>query len=974
MPSFGRLQAALASATNELTLAAANINFDFTLVRCEVPKEFKPLGSALSEKRKENAEGGTAHITARRLGVLFEGILQPTPALVKSYGTRVSEIAQAAQQETPPEVEESIFAAHVGADGTSIWAAATSSPTALHVQLLACMLARLWSASEATSIWVELIKERRKQIESLWNDEESLPFATVAAAAQSDISRASLAEWDASVRSWLRTADRFNQQRQDKLMLLLDKVNLPISHDTVYSSVIAAWKSAVGTMEKLVRGMPQAVNEGSCLLALSAWHLYPDITVGDSDTLPLRFSDPLVEPGGFLTLGLARPRDGDTHGVFWSLSLAHLNFYGRPVSRKARFDSDSRKISFDQFTQAVYGALLGHWNLTGPLAEPPSRIFVAMRKTIERQVSHGVCDMNVSRRCLEELRDPSSAINILSKLSAAYLDAKDFSDDIIHKLLALGGRRASKFIPSTGLNSFLGIGDVGDLLSKLKGPNERVALLRRIAYSNDYDPDAYIIRYFSGDRLLISTRDTRYCGFASAQARRSQDGLTSTHGRWVPKSFIDSYQYPGEVVSEMSASESLNLASSLGGITLSAAGPTGEVFMQNFHFVCGAEHSAALFMQQATGSFNRPAVRPLSMSDVEWCLDSDYCAPDKLLDILCADPAPSSLTLTALTMAHKFYRTLPDAAISLRSLESPLYKAKWAKSPQTTRADQNLHSSSQSNTRRVQLKLCNSLSCVAYLEGGFDLEPESLERVFAVAFEESIYFSMKLTCDPWESPAAHELKRFTGNVGRSGLTLLVPPKTSMVLEREESSWRLMSSSDFDGKSENYFPKTSMHLSFTEYYVPLVQSGDVQEQDSQVFLLESVVSVYDAGRWIGDVDVLKCLASSLVSYTPNDGCNGNHTNTKFPGVSSVETWDDILDPPPGDCVIRAQGCWLARLAIVTIFVEARGETDGQRVSILSNDTCWKCPGPSKTFWQGYIVNGGNDVTTVRIPGISRVIVF
>ncbi|KAL4723594.1 hypothetical protein ACLX1H_009232 [Fusarium chlamydosporum] len=515
MPSFGRLQAALASATNEVTLAAANINFDFTLVRCEAPKEFEPLGSSLSQTRKENAEGGTAHVTARRLGVLFEGILPPTPTLVKSYGTRVSEIAQAAQHENPPEISESIFAAHVGADGTSIWAAATSSPTALHVQLLACMLARLWSASEATSIWVELIKERRKQIEGLWNDDEPLRFATVAAAAQSDISRASLAEWDASVRSWLRTADRLNQQSQDKLMAILDKVNLPISHDTVYSSVMAAWKSAVETMEKLVKGMPQAVNEGSSLIALSAWHLYPDITVGESDTLPLQFSDPLVQSGGFLTIGLARPHDGEARGVFWSLSLAHLNFYGRPVSRRARFDSDSRKISFDQFTQAVYGALLGHWNCTGPLAEHPSRVFVAMRKTLERQVSFGRPGTIVTRNCQEELRNTSSAVNILSKAATAHLDAQPFPDDTIHKLLSLGGRRASKFIPSKGLRSFLGLGDVGELLDKLKGPIERVALLRRIACSNNYDPDAYIIRYFDSDNTLFTSHEAaRYCGFA----------------------------------------------------------------------------------------------------------------------------------------------------------------------------------------------------------------------------------------------------------------------------------------------------------------------------------------------------------------------------------------------------------------------------------------------------------------------------
>jgi hypothetical protein len=745
MPSFGRLQAALASATNELTLAAANINFDFTLVRCEAPKEFEPLGSALSQTRKENAEGGTAHITARRLGVLFEGILRPTPALVKSYGTRVSEIAQAAQQENSPEIKESIFAAHVGADSTSIWAAATSSPTALHVQLLACMLARLWSASEATSIWVELIKERRRQVEGLWNDEEPLPFATVAAAAQSDISRASLAEWDASVRSWLRTADRFNQQRQDKLMTLLDKVNLPISHDTVYSSVIAAWKSAVETMDRLVKGMPQAVNEGSCLLTLSAWHLYPDITVGGSDTPPLQFSDPLIRSGGFLTLGLARPRDGDAHGVFWSLSLAHLNFYGRPVPRKARFDSDSRKMSFNQFTQAVYGAFLGHWNFTGSLAEHPSRILVAMKKTIERQVSNGLPDMMVTRRCLGELRDPSSAVNILSKLGGAYLDAQSFSDDIIHKLLALGGRRASKFIPPTR-RPFLGLGDVGELLNKLKGPMERVALLRRIASSSSYDPDAYIIRYFDEDESSgLSVRDSRLCGFASAQARRNPDGLTSTHGRWIPRSFIDKYQYPEEVVTEMSASESIDLASPPTVITMRATDPAGEVVMQEFHFVCGTAN-AAIFMQKipSAGITISPAIRSLSIGDIEWCLEFDLCAPEKLLDIFHTDPPPSSLTLEALTIAHKFYRALPDAAISTRSLESPLYETKWFQSFLDVTADRDPFDRMNSRSRSFRYNLGHSLSCVAYLEGGFDLEPHNLERTFALAFEESMYFSMKV--------------------------------------------------------------------------------------------------------------------------------------------------------------------------------------------------------------------------------------
>jgi hypothetical protein len=94
--SIGRLQAALASATNEVTVAAANINFDFALVKCEAPQEYQPLGHALSTRRKEEAEGGSLHITARRLGALFDGLCPNVPGLVSAFGTRATEILRAA--------------------------------------------------------------------------------------------------------------------------------------------------------------------------------------------------------------------------------------------------------------------------------------------------------------------------------------------------------------------------------------------------------------------------------------------------------------------------------------------------------------------------------------------------------------------------------------------------------------------------------------------------------------------------------------------------------------------------------------------------------------------------------------------------------------------------------------------------------------------------------------------------------------
>ncbi len=42
--AIGRLQASWFGMTNEVSLSAAQLNFDFTLVKCEAPKEYHQLG------------------------------------------------------------------------------------------------------------------------------------------------------------------------------------------------------------------------------------------------------------------------------------------------------------------------------------------------------------------------------------------------------------------------------------------------------------------------------------------------------------------------------------------------------------------------------------------------------------------------------------------------------------------------------------------------------------------------------------------------------------------------------------------------------------------------------------------------------------------------------------------------------------------------------------------------------------------
>lgn len=164
---------------------------------------------------------------------------------------------------------------------------------------------------------------------------------------------------------------------------------------------------------------------------------------------------------------------------------------------------------------------------------------------------------------------------------------------------------------------------------------------------------------------------------------------------------------------------------------------------------------------------------------------------------------------------------------------------------------------------------------------------------------------------------------------------------------DESGWRLISDIPFNGLPENAFSATSMHLTFTEYNRPLVQSGMMQGQDSQVFIQESVVSVHDSGKWIGDVDVQGCLSSLLLSRQPSETCKGDHQHkenllSQWRRVVSIESWDGILDLPQRDLVVRAHGSWIARLATTLIIVQLR-ETQKTLGSILllPKQSCWVC---------------------------------
>ena len=178
--------------------------------------------------------------------------------------------------------------------------------------------------------------------------------------------------------------------------------------------------------------------------------------------------------------------------------------------------------------------------------------------------------------------------------------------------------------------------------------------------------------------------------------------------------------------------------------------------------------------------------------------------------------------------------------------------------------------------------------------------------------------------------------------------MLVPPQGPILRKPKTDSWRLISTSSFDGCAEDSFQHTTLHLSFTDYTVP-VYYGVRGAQDSQVFLLESVVSVHDRGIWVGDIDVLAAVQSSLTHRLSTSPSCHHHKDQK-PGkdLVSIESWDEVLDLPHEVSVARANNNWVARLAIVSVFMQLFKEsTKYERnlvehgIMVCPSSMCWKC---------------------------------
>ena len=298
------------------------------------------------------------------------------------------------------------------------------------------------------------------------------------------------------------------------------------------------------------------------------------------------------------------------------------------------------------------------------------------------------------------------------------------------------------------------------------------------------------------------------------------------------------------------------------------------------------------------------------------------------------DVQPYMRSLNALSLATKVYNGLPGATIAADIIKRPLHTAHWLPIGETLFP----HS-------EPLLKRENLFSCIAMLESDkYNLPPDDLKEVMAISARNLLCVSQALLCDPYETSHIHDVTLIIGNVGRSGMILMVAPIAPRLRAMDMEHWEIINHNPFDFQKDDSFPSTTLHLSFTDYELSL-KVDDHGSIDHDAAIVETVISVHDKGKWIGDIDVLALyqLDNGLLRRAPRDNCCSHSDRLEHGGrLTSIAKLKELIDIPEdlgqGNIgVIRAYDNWQARQAAACISLQRGFQT----VILPPQSLCWSC---------------------------------
>ncbi|KAL8672969.1 MAG: hypothetical protein Q9168_002602 [Polycauliona sp. 1 TL-2023] len=897
------------------------------------------------------------------------------------------------------------------------------------------MLARIWDAPEATSIWVEIVKRRKEEVIADFDGTDIAHLATLSAA-QQDLPRAQIAEWDDSARAWLRVADGVKKKQQKQLMLILDNVQLPVNwKTTTYESVMEAWSNALTQMEALVQGISQQARSGDILLAVSSWHLFPDLTVVTPSITHVHQHDPAFGSGGLLTIGLQTPMVQES-GVHWSLPLAHLRHYGAPVkSTRSICNGLGERLSLPDLLQATLGSLLQSWGAAGKETSRSLRWLSSMYRLLLEEAKLGNHEASLLTGGVAE----RSWLALLSEAANLYMNSEGIERQHNNKLISLGRKHGKTFLGTPAAPCF-GLLEHGSFVNIVASEEERIDLLRevgrRVAEQMRLQSPQMFIRY--KHRLSESSWVYEYASaipYITGWKRKADDTSCSiqSHHRWLysggcarlgeanheyyeryrqetgnsTQEIEDAYARSGDTY--RSASGSADTMTPLENncnyvrreAVLQAAGEhvsrreeqniedlfPGEVGIHwwragsplpYYNFTYGSINDAALFV----ATTKKPYIETIQTSEMNAALlysmfeghevDKLTIAQelDDKLRFARTDVDPHLKSLKGISTAAMMFRYFQNASVDVRILERGLYSASWIRSciaPEEHQEVQHLHPISSATPFSLSsyafskpgtilenkplwslrgtpaalmpyvLSEPQAFACLAMFESGrYDIDPGQLVNVMAMSSGDSIYVSAALLTDPYDNTQPGDIRGFIGNIGRPGITFLVPPKNPMIKEVSINEWPLIERNEFDGCLSDHFQSTSLHLSFTTAETPL-NLGFSGGQDLEASILETLFSVYERGSWIADLNVTNVTEPTSRLFKL-ERCTTQHpVCTQRSNITCIDSWLGLVDAPEEKVsLVRACGNWQARLAASSISLAL-----GYHTILLPDDVCLQC---------------------------------
>ena len=371
-----------------------------------------------------------------------------------------------------------------------------------------------------------------------------------------------------------------------------------------------------------------------------------------------------------------------------------------------------------------------------------------------------------------------------------------------------------------------------------------------------------------------------------------------------------------------------------------------------FEFVFGDPATAAVYRILDE---ERPAAQLFGAEDIRTAMaqNSEDISQSGLIRHLGAVPRTLSKmstldqhmrSLKVLCTIVNVYKHRSDATIAMTLTSSKLHNVKWMPNTDLKTSTTNANSLSSHIAifqafEPLDLDLASVFACIVMHESGnIDLASAGLRSVIAMSSGDSLYIATPLLSDPTCKPGS-KITRIRGNVGRAGIALLIPPDEPKTREIDPRDWNLINHDEFDGVITDSFQSTSLHMSFTEFILP-IDTGLRGFRYTEVYFLETIISVHDKGRWMGDLEVLPVFEDPLLRLITNESVTCKHTQkSDVPAeedLISIDSWYEFFNRPEGPVVFRAHGNWMARLAAVSMSVVKEHLT-----LVFGENICWRC---------------------------------